>query len=314
MKRIQLVLLAGAFAFSTSAANAETVGIGTSKGGANARIGSSIASVVSSNAGYQMRPQRLGGTQQYMPMVNAGRLEFGLSNVMQYYMAARGTGLAKGKPNSNLRLVATLMQFRIGVLVRKSDGITSMAGLKGKKVPTGFSASPLFQLFMGAFLDNGGLSWRDVRPRPVVSLRASWKAFKQGSTDAAIAAAGSAPVRDMNASISGGIVFLPLAHSAKTLEMLPRTRLSVVKPSKKSVALTKPMRLNIYDYVLFASAKTGDEFVYKAVKALYENRKALVAATPLWKSYKPANIGRNHNLAYHPGAIRFFREKGLATK
>lgn len=314
MKRVQLIVLAGALAFVNPAVQADTVGIGTTKGGANARIGSSIASVVSTNAGFQMRPQRLGGTQQYMPIVNAGRLEFGLSNVMQYYMAVSGTGLAKGKPNPNLRLVATLMQFRNGLLVRKNSGITSIAGMKGKKVPAGFSASPLFALFMGAFLDNGGLTWKDVKSVPVVSLRASWKAFKQGHTDAAIAAAGSAPVREMNATISGGIVFIPLVQSAKTLEMLPRTRLTVVKPNKKSVALTKPMMLNVYDYILFASVKTSDDVVYQTVKALYGNRKALVATTPLWKSYKPANIGRNHKLPYHPGAVRFFREMGLATK
>ncbi len=62
---------------------AETVGIGTTKGGATAQVSAGIAKIVSSHAGMQMRPRPMGGTAQYVPVVNAGELEFGVSNAMQ---------------------------------------------------------------------------------------------------------------------------------------------------------------------------------------------------------------------------------------
>ncbi len=61
---------------------AETVLIGTTKGGATALVSTGIASIVSENAGIQMRPRPMGGTAQYISVVNAGELEFGTANAM----------------------------------------------------------------------------------------------------------------------------------------------------------------------------------------------------------------------------------------
>ena len=51
-----------------------------------------------------MRKQTMGGTQQYIPVVNAGELGFGISNISQYHMAQQGIQLSKGRKYSNLRL------------------------------------------------------------------------------------------------------------------------------------------------------------------------------------------------------------------
>ena len=84
--------------FAATANAAGVAGIGTTKGGANAVIGATIAKVVSDQSGFQLRPQKMGGTQQYIPVINDNKLEFGLSNVMQYGMAVDGTGLSEGRP------------------------------------------------------------------------------------------------------------------------------------------------------------------------------------------------------------------------
>jgi TRAP-type uncharacterized transport system substrate-binding protein len=86
----------GSAVWLSAGAEAQTIGIGTTSGGANAQVGAAIAGVVSSHTDLEMRPQKMGGTQRYVSMVNAGQLDFGVSNAMQYYMAATGTGLSKG--------------------------------------------------------------------------------------------------------------------------------------------------------------------------------------------------------------------------
>ena len=92
--------------------------LGTTKGGLTAQVTATISKVVSTHAGgLQMRTQVMGGTQKYIPVVNAGELEFGVSNIMQYTMAVTGTGMSEGKKYDNLRLVATMMLFRSGWLV-----------------------------------------------------------------------------------------------------------------------------------------------------------------------------------------------------
>lgn len=304
----------GAALFFAGSAQAQVVGIGTTAGGAMAQIGASVASVVSAHSGLQMRPQKMSGTQQYIVAVNEGRIEFGGSNIMQYYMAVSGTGLAEGKPNKNLRIVATLMPFIQGVLVRKDSGINSIADLKGKRIPAGYSSSPLFETFWQGFLANSGLSYDDVSGVPVASLPKSWAAFKEGQTDAAIAAAGSAPVREMDAVISGGVKYLPLTASDQLFKDLPKTRIEKVEPGEAMNGIVEPTDLHVYEVVLFANADVPEDVIYKVTKALAENEKELRASGPLWKTYRPQNIAMDHGLEYHPGAVKYYKENNLWSR
>lgn len=290
--------------------NAEVIGIGTTKGGANAAIGAAISQVVSTNTDFQMRPQKMGGSQQYIAVVNAGDLEFGISNIMQYDMAVEGFGLSK-REHEDMQLVATLMSFQQSPLVARKSGIESIHDLKGKSAPKGFKASPLFDLFMEAFLKSAGLSWDDVKPVRVVSLRRSWEAFKQGQTDVAIITAGAGPLREMNATISGGVKYIPAIENDTIKKMLPKTRFEIVEPTKNSVALKEPMLMNVYEYVLFANKDVSEDKVYQVVKALYQNEKDLKASSPLWRTYSSDLIARDYGLEYHPGAVKFFEEKDL---
>ena len=304
--------LIGAIMALTMPAAAQVVGIGTTKGGANAAVGAAIAKVVSDSAGFQMRPQKMGGTQQYMAIVNAGELEFGLSNVMQFGMAVDGTGMAEGTPHPNMRLVATLMQFRNGVIVGKESGINSLADLKGKRVPDGYPAAPLFEVFKNAFLASAGLSMADVTPVPIVGLPQSWAAFREGKVDMTIAAAGAGAVREMEAAISGGIKYIPLIDNEATRAALPRTHFTTIEPAGPLVGVLEPTLFNVYEYVLFANADVDEETVYKVVAAIIDGEEDLRATSPLWKTYKPENIAtRFDGLDYHPGAVKYFKEKGF---
>ena len=83
-------LMLGALA---APANAEMVGIGTTKSTAVAQMTAAISKVVSEHSGLQMRTQAMGGTQQYIPVVNDGQLDFGVGNMFQ---TVSGLSLASG--------------------------------------------------------------------------------------------------------------------------------------------------------------------------------------------------------------------------
>ena len=51
--------------------------------------------------------------------------------------------------------------------------------------------------------------------------------------------------------------------------------------------------------------------VYTAVKAIYEKEKDLLATGPFWKGFDKANMNRDLGVAYHPGAIKFYKEVGI---
>ncbi len=82
-------LLAGVIVAAAlpASAGAQVIGLGSTKGGATAQVAAAISKVVTTKSDLQMRTQVMGGTQQYIPVVNAGELAFGLSNMPQYWMA-----------------------------------------------------------------------------------------------------------------------------------------------------------------------------------------------------------------------------------
>ena len=295
---------------------AASIGVGSTKGGATAQVTAGLSKIVSSFSGHQLRPQPMGGTQQYLPIVNAGELEFGVSNVMQYYMAITGTGLSEGKKNDDLRLVATLMTFRTGMFVADKSGIKSIADLKGKRVPGEFTASPLFKFLIEANLANAGLGWKDVNVVPMTALRQHWDAFGQGKVDVAIGAIGSGPIKKLNSTVSG-VTFLSLTKEGdaadRTLKLAPKTTINTVKPAKPFVGIKAPTNAIHFAYTLWAHKNVDSKVVEDVVKAIYDHEKDLHEMSPLWRSHKSAGMGRQFgaDVAYHPGAVAFYKKAGI---
>ena len=302
----------GAIALATPA-QAQSVGIGTTKGGATAQVTAAIAKVVSAHAGLQMRPQPYANTSQYIPVVNSGKLEFAASNIFQLTFALNGTGMSEGRPNPNLRMVATLMPFRVAFFVSEKSGIGSFAGLNGKRVP-GFKQRALGSyLLLGtaANLNVGTAGWNFVQ---VPNFPRMWDGFKRGTLDTALAAVGSKPTRDMKAA-RGALRILPINEDrdsvARMRRHLPQSYVIEMKANPKLPGLGRDANIMAFDYTLWAHKDVKDDTVYRVARTMHERADDLRAAAPLWRGFKTADMAKKVGIAYHPGAIRFYREKGL---
>lgn len=158
------------------------------------------------------------------------------------------------------------------------------------------------------------MSRDDVTGVPVTSLPNSWQAFREGQVDAVIAAAGSAAVREMDATIDGGIRYVPLEPEKTMMDALPKTRIEVVEPAEGLDGIDEPIGLHVYETVLFAHKDVPEEVVYAVTRALAENEAALHASGPLWAKYSTARIQTDFGMDYHPGALRYFEEAGLDAR
>ena len=305
-----------ALAFAGTA-SAQTFGIGSTKAGAVSQITATISKAVSEHApGVQMRKQTMGGTQQYIPVVNAGELGFGISNITQYYMAQEGIALSKGTKYTNLRLLTTMMKFTVSPVVAIKSGINRVADLKGKRVASGFKGAPLFVYITSGALATDKLSYADVKKVPQVGLVQHWRAFISGKIDMAIAAAGSGFVKQMQAKIDGGVKHLSFDDSPEALARMhkfyPKSEWVVVKPKKGLTGVLKPTNFVAYDFLLWTHKGMSDDVAYKVAKVMHTKEKQLKAGGPLWRSYKAnSRLQKNHGYAYHPGAIKYYKEVGL---
>jgi TRAP transporter TAXI family solute receptor len=297
----------------TTGAMAETIGIGTTQVGATSQIASAIAKVVSEKGGIQMRTQPMAGAAQYIPIVNAGQLEFGIANIVETAYAVRGKVILEGRPNPELRMVARLFPFVAGLVVAKDGPVKTMADFKGQPVPAGFSGNPLGQVIMEGYLATAGLSLGDTKQVLVPSFPRMFDSFKQKSTVTSIAAVGSGILKDFDVSL-GGIRYVSFDDTPKSRaalqKFLPQAYFTEVKPMPGETGIEVPTRLIAYDYVLFAGAKVSDDVVAKVVAAMHANPADLKATGPLWKEFEPARMSVDVGIPYHPGAIKYYTDKG----
>lgn len=313
----RLVLIVGASALIAPSAWAQTVGIGSTKAGATSQITATISKAVSEHSkGVQMRKQTMGGTQQYIPPVNAGELAFGISNIAQYHMAQTGTGMSKGNKYPNLRLVSTMMKFTISFVVGEKSGINTVADLKGKRIAFGFKSAPLFHFITSGGLASGGLTYADVKKVPAVGLVQHWRMLMQGKIDAVITAAGTGFVKQLNAKVPGGIKHISFPDTPDALKAMhkwfPKSDWTIVKPRKGLTAVRAPTNFVTFDYLLWTHKGLSDDIVYKVTKVMHTQEKQLKAGGPLWRSFQAnARLAKDQGYPYHPGAIKYYKEVGL---
>ena len=313
--KLALGMVAGV-AFAATA-SAQTVGIGSTKAGAVSQITATISKAVSEHApGLQMRKQTMGGTQQYIPVVNAGELEFGISNITQYHMARTGTGLSEGTKYENLRLISTMMKFTVSPVVSIKSGITKTSQLKGTRMAVGFKGAPLFSNLTQGALATADLTIKDIKPVPQVGLVQHWRAFMAGKIDWVIAAAGSGFVKQMNAKIDGGVRHISFptdkASLAKMHKWFPKSDWEVIQPRKGLTAVIEPTNFVSYDYLLWTHKGLSDEMVYKVAKVMHTQEKQLKEGGPLWRSFQAnKRLAKDQGHPYHPGAVKYYKEAGL---
>lgn len=308
---LSILLLSSTSVFS------QVVGLGTTQVGATFQLATGIAKVVSDKGGLQMRTQPMAGAAQYAPLVNAGDIEFGISNAPELNYLVEGKVLIEGRRNPELRMVARLVPWYNGFVVKSDSAIRSLKDLKGQPVPYGFTGNPLGRVLVDGYLANAGLAASDVRQVPVPSFPRMFDAFKQQQTAVSIATIGQSQLKEWEVAL-GGVRYLPFDDSPAAVaalnKFIPYSYVQEVRPGPGITGVPAPTRLLVYDYTLWANSKVSADVVAKVVEALHDNPQALKDTSPLWKEFEPALMSRELGVAYHPGALRFYQSKGLRPR
>ena len=195
--RISFAAALGALGLSPGIAVAQTYGFATlSPGTLNHTSASAVAKVLKEKGGLNVLVQPTAGDQVIVPMVASGEVEIGISNAMEVH-----DGLAKG--NKNLRIIGAAHALRVGFFVRKDSGIKTIADLKGKRVPYGFSAMRALEPTVRAILATAGLTEKDIKPVLVPNVIRSADDFVAGSADTFYFAFGAPKVREVDATAGG---------------------------------------------------------------------------------------------------------------
>jgi TRAP transporter TAXI family solute receptor len=311
-KQITAALLSAGLAF---AAAAQSVGVGTApQGSMNYSMGSALAKVITEKARVQARVQPTSGDSVLLQMVNGGELTYGITNVTEAMDAATGSGSYNGRKNADLRLATILIPVRTGYFVKKDSPIKTLADLKGKRITYGYTAQPAFKPILDALLANGGLTPADIRPTLVPNLVRGAEDFASGNADAFFFSAGAAKVTEVDAGV-GGLRLLPVSTAPAAIEAMkkiyPLGYAAEIAPRPGLAGVTQPVYTLAMDLALFVSAGEKEENVYKVVKALAENKADLTTTFAPMAEFDVNQMYKQAPMAFHPGALRYYRERGL---
>lgn len=301
--------------FSLPLTAGEPLGIGsTPPGTPSYGMALAIAKAAKEGAGLDLLPKPFKSTGQALPLVERGELPFGLSNGAELAAAWNGTEAFKDHQAKSLRLVARLFPFRLALAVRQDDPALTLADLKGRNLPSGFTTTTTGETLVAAMLSTTGLTYADVKTVKVADFQAMRDAFIARRTDATIFIIGSGVDQELARKVGGiRILELPAGDDvdAKVKAVLPAARTEMLDPNEGKGVFAEPVRVLSYDFYLYAHEGADAAVMKPLIASMLDKHDTLVGAYPSFSWQTPKTIVGDIGIPYHAGAEKFYRENQL---
>ena len=294
---------------------AQNISIATGgTGGVYYPMGGGMAAVLSKHVpGMQATAEVTGGSVDNLKLIASGKPYIGFSMTDAGQDAYRGEDKFKGG-KVPLRTLMVLYPNRMHVVSVEGRGIAKMADLKGKRVSTGSPGSATevmaFRLIEAAGLDKD----HDLK-RERLGVAESVNAIKDGKIDAFFWVGGLP---------TAGVTDLANTPGTK-LKMVDHAELvSTMNKKYGNLYVEDVMTKDIYRgmdsdnkqatvmNILVAHENMDEKTAYNIVKTLFEKRDDLIAVHKEAVNFKLENQRSNATpIPFHPGALKYFAEKGV---
>jgi TRAP transporter TAXI family solute receptor len=273
-------------------------------------VGGAIAEIINKNVpGARATVELTGGAGENPRMVGAGEIPVAFTNANLMHEALLGIGNYKDRAYPNLRGLLNIMPSVVHILVLENSGIRSVADLTGRRValgPAGGGPVALFPEYARIY----GLTMRDITPS-YVSFADGTAAMRDGHVHASIVH-GSPPHSVVMELGARGAPFRILSFEREwdriRVELPYLQRFVIPKGTYKGI--NEDVVTIAVPNIMFTNTAMSDEMAYQIVKNVYEHISVLVGAVSAARLMKP-ETGWQTIAPLHPGAERFFREKGV---
>ncbi len=283
-------------------------------GGVYYPLGGGMANVLSKHVpGMQASARVTGGSVDNLKLIGSQQSEVALVMVDAALDALKGEDKFKGSP-VDVRTLMVLYPNRMHVVSMEGTGVEKMSDLKGKRVSTGSPGSATevmaFRVIEAAALDKD----KDMR-RERLGVAESVNALKDRKIDAFFWVGGlpTAAVTDLGATPNVKIKMIDHADSVdKMNKKYDNLYTTGVISAKTYPGQDKDNSIAVVQNILVANAKMADKVAYDIVKTFIERRDELVAVHAEADSIKLENQSpKNSPIPWHPGAVKYFSDKGL---
>jgi len=255
-----------------------------------------------------------GGSVDNLKLIATGRSDIGFSMVDTAWEAASGAG--KFKEKVPMRTLAVVHPLVMHVVTLEGRGIEKMSDLKGKRVSTGPPGSGT-EVMAIRILEAYGISTKDIRQERL-SVSEAANALKDRKIDAFLHAAGVPLPAVTDVSATPGIRVKLIDHADSVEAMAKKYGPIYARgriPAKTYAAQEREsLTANVWG-VLYVNEHMTEKLAYDIVKTLFDKQADLVLAHRESANMTLENqtIGASP-VPWHPGALRFFNEKGVTPR
>ena len=261
---------------------------------------------------FKLKAQSSAGSLENLRKVNKGRAHFGVVYSGHLYLGQNGKLKNDSRQYNDVLAVSYLYGAPAQLVVRKGSGIKSTKDLVGKKVGVGNAGSGAFANCEQFFTHLG--IWDKVK-RNAMGYNDAAQAFGNNQLDAFWLFTAFPSGAVIMAAQTNDIELINLGKDAEESDFYKTypyfSKLSIPANTYHGVTQDTP---SFQDSALWvANAKVPAETVYKLLSIIYTDE-GLAHMREQKKTFKEMSLQTGTNgivTPMHPGAIKFWKEKGL---
>jgi hypothetical protein len=314
---IRTAALVAALAAAGIAGSQEKVNLAIGTGGTGGvyyPLGGGIAAVLSKYVpGMQATAEVTGGSVDNLKLIASGKPYIALSMADAGQDAYRGEQKFQGN-KVPLRTLMVAYPNRMHVVSIEGKGIAKMADLKGKRVSTGSPGSATevmaFRVIEAAGLDRE----RDMK-RERLGVAESVNALKDGKIDAFFWVGGLPTAAVTDLASTPGVKIKMVDHADTVAAMNKKYGQLYIEdaiPKETYRGMDADNKNATVWNILVAHENLSNEAAYNIVKTIFEKRDELIAVHKEAANFKlETQKAAASPIPFHPGAVKYFTEKGV---
>ena len=259
----------------------------------------------------------LGASYGNMTAINQGKMQLALTMTNALAECFYGLRDQKGKETNNVRFLGSMHHGAIHIFVPKKSPIKDISEIAKKPLRTVVGPRKSFTyMFNDLLLEVYGSSIKDLQKRGGTASNVYYgpgvKMLKDGQIDYMAFHTGLNASMVMDAASSPGIRFLELDAKKKAEAMkklLGSTE--VVIPKGMYPGMEGDFHTFGYYFPTVVNKDMPEELAYRITKAIWDNLAEIQSIGAFAKGIKLETAFKGMTIPMHPGAIRYYKEKGL---
>jgi TRAP transporter TAXI family solute receptor len=306
------VLALGAGSIAAQEKRSFSIGTGGT-GGVYYPLGGGLANLLTKYVpGWSATAEVTGGSVDNLKLLGAGKSEIAFSMVDAGIDAMRGEDKFKGNPVA-VRTLAVLYPNRMHVVTTEATGIKNFADLKGKRVSTGSPGSAT-EVMAFRVIEALGLDKDKDLKRERLGVAESVNALKDGKIQGFFWVGGLPTAAVMDLGATPGVKIRMIDH-ADAVEAMNKKYgplyAATTIPAKTYPGQEGDNKIAVVWNVLITTDKMPDDVAQKIVQVIFEKRDEWGQVHKEALSLEMSNqLLSNTPIPFHPGAVKYFTEKG----